>query len=334
MTSGRFDHLLALSDHRGTFEHADHAEPRREHGYCTDDVARVLVAVCREPEPDADARQLARVAFRFLVDAQGVNGAVRNRRDHRGRWHGRRVVEDCWGRSVWAFGAAARRAPEAWMREAALAHFFHGVQARSPWPRAMAFAALGAADVLDLVPGDDRARRLLADAVAVIGRPPGDPAWRWPEPRLHYANAALAEALLAAGAALGRDEVVDDGRAMLGWLLARETLDGHLSPTPVGGAGPGDVAPGFDQQPIEVAALADACARARAVTGDDSWARGVDLAVRWFDGDNDAATPMWDPASGAGFDGLEPGGANRNRGAESTIAAVLTVQRRPAVAPA
>lgn len=35
-----FGHLLALSDHRGTFEHADGAEPRREHGYCTDDMAR------------------------------------------------------------------------------------------------------------------------------------------------------------------------------------------------------------------------------------------------------------------------------------------------------
>jgi hypothetical protein len=328
VTGARFDHLLALSDRMGTFEHADHAEPRREHGYCTDDVARVLVAVSREPVPGREVLELARVSFRFLADSQGVNGAVRNRRDHRGRWRGRRSVEDCWGRSVWAFGTAARRAPEAWMQEAALVHFHHGMQQRSPWRRAMAFAALGAAEVLDLLPGDDRARRLLADAIAVIGRPTDDPAWRWPEPRLHYANAVLAEALLAAGVLLGRDEAVDDGLAMLEWLLERETVDGHLSPTPVGGAGPADRGPRFDQQPIEVAAMADACARALAVTGDVGWRRGVDLAVGWFDGGNDAAAPMWDPSTGAGFDGLEPGGPNLNRGAESTIAAITTMQRR------
>ena len=76
---------------------------------------------------------------------------------------------------------------------------------------------------------------------------------------------------------------------MLRWLLRRETVDTHLSPTPVGGAGPGDSAPAFDQQPIEVAAMADACHRAYSVTGDAEWLTGLDMAARWFAGDNDAA---------------------------------------------
>ncbi len=54
-----------------------------------------------------------------------------------------------------------------------------------------------------------------------------------------------------------------DGLTLLRWLLGRETIDDHLSPTPVGGAGPDDPGPGFDQQPIEVAAIADACAARR-----------------------------------------------------------------------
>jgi len=37
----RFDHLLHLTDRRGTFEHASFAAPRPEHGYCTDDMARL-----------------------------------------------------------------------------------------------------------------------------------------------------------------------------------------------------------------------------------------------------------------------------------------------------
>ena len=46
-----FDHLERLTDDRGLFEHARLAVPRREHGYCVDDVARGLVVVCREPRP-------------------------------------------------------------------------------------------------------------------------------------------------------------------------------------------------------------------------------------------------------------------------------------------
>ena len=63
----------------------------------------------------------------------------------------------------------------------------------------MAFAALGAAEVLAVDPGHDRARALLADAVTTIGPLGADADWPWPEPRLTYANAALPEALIAAG---------------------------------------------------------------------------------------------------------------------------------------
>jgi hypothetical protein len=83
----------------------------------------------------------------------------------------------------------------------------------------------------------------------------------------------------------------------------------------------------FDQQPIEVAALADACARAFDITADPAWREGVASAWGWFLGDNDASTAMFDPASGAGFDGLEAGGRNENRGAESTLAALSTYQQ-------
>ncbi len=45
-----FGHLISMTDERGTFEHALFSEPRPEHGYCTDDMARVLVVATREPE--------------------------------------------------------------------------------------------------------------------------------------------------------------------------------------------------------------------------------------------------------------------------------------------
>jgi len=135
------------------------------------------------------------------------------------------------------------------------------------------------------------------------------------------------EVLLAAGQMLGRDDLTAVGLDLLGWLLAVQTRDGHLSVVPVGGRGPGDTAPAFDQQPIEVAALADACARAHDVTGQARWAAAVRLAAGWFTGDNDIHTPLLDTASGGGCDGLHRDRRNENQGAESTLALVSTLQQ-------
>jgi hypothetical protein len=261
-----------------------------------------------------------------LADAQGVDGKVRNRRSVGGRWRGKRVVEDSWGRALWAFGTAVARAPEDWMRQGAMSSFDRGLEQRSTSPRAMSFAGLGAAEVLAVRPGHVGARHLLSDAVDAVGRPGTDPTWRWPEARLTYANAALAETLIAAGSLLDQPAVLADGLAALRWLLTRETRDGHLSPTAAGGAGPGDGSPMFDQQPIEAAAMADACARAYAVTGDQVWLDGVTRSVEWFLGANDIGVPVGDPARGAGYDGLEVDGINSNEGTESTLALITSLQ--------
>lgn len=332
----QFDHLLHMCDAIGTFEHAEHTEPRRIHGYCTDDMARVLMVVAREPSPTASVRDLGRTAMRFLVDAQGVVGHTRNRRDVDGRWRDRHGVDDCWGRSVAAFGTAAHRGQDEWLRQMGMASFGHAIQQRSGHFHAMAFAALGAAEVLYADPRHYGAREVLHDALDVIGRPADDLAWPWTETRLSYANATVAEAVVATGDALHRPDVVEYGCDLLGWLLERETLNGHLSPTPVGGSGPEDAVPRFDQQPIEAAAMADACARAETVTGDPSWGRGVDLAVGWFLGDNDTGAVMWDVDTGGGYDGLHATGPNLNQGAESTIALISTLQHarsRPLATP-
>lgn len=329
MTLPSFAHVLSMSDEIGMFEHAEHAEPRREHGYCVDDVARLLIVAVREPDRSQAVRELCRTAFRFLVESQSGHGRIRNRCSANGRWHGRYGVEDCWGRSLWAFGTAARSAPEEWMRASASTHFDLGSKQRSPHRRAMAFAALGAVEVAECDQDHRRTTELLSDAIAIIGTPSADAGWRWPEPRLSYANAALPEALIAAGTTLGRPEVVANGLVLLRWLLDHESLDGHLSPTPVGGAGPDDLPGRFDQQPIEVAALADACQRAHLVTGDDEWRRGVDLAIGWFAGDNDLGAVMWDPDTHGGYDGLTPNGPNINQGAESTLALIATMQYAP-----
>jgi hypothetical protein len=321
-----FDHLVLMTDRRGTFEHAELAEPRREHGYCTDDMARVLVVTTREPSPTPVVRRLAEISLRFLSGAQGIDGDYRNRMSERGRWQDRPTVEDCWGRSLWGLGTAASHSDTDWVRQAATAQFERATRQRSPWPRATAFAALGAAELLSVRPEHRPARDLITDAADRMSLTTGDVGWPWPEPRLAYANAVLPEAMIAAGVALDRPLLLQHGLGLLGWLLDHESLDGHLSVTPTGGAGEGDRPPAFDQQPIEVAALADACARAATVDDDARWSDGIAAALAWFAGDNDRQLPMWDPETGGGFDGLMSGGVNLNEGAESTLALISTRQ--------
>lgn len=327
-----FDHLVQMTDGRGTFEHARFAEPRPDHGYCTDDMARVLLVATREPRPAPEVRRLVEISLRFLSDAQGLEGDYRNRMSRRGRWEDQPSVEDCWGRSIWGLGSAASRSDTEWVRQSASAQFERAARRRSGSPRAMAFAALGAAEFLAVRPGNRAARGLLTDAADAMRPPTDDPAWPWPEPRLSYANAALPEAMIAAGAALERPGLLQHGLDLLRWLLDRETVGGHLSVAPAGGAGPGDIQPAFDQQPIEVAALADACARAAVVDGHERWAGGVAAAVAWFSGDNDGGHVMWDPSTGGGFDGLTASGANLNQGTESTLALLSTLQHAPHLA--
>jgi hypothetical protein len=327
-----FAHLRRLTDDTGLFEHAEGRSPRELEGYCVDDVARALVTVSREPiaataESEQELAVLGEIYLKFTLAAQAGDGRFHNRFGADRRWQDRPGIGDCWGRALWGLGTVVSGPRGARRGHAALESFGRGAVWHSPWRRPMAYAALGAAEVLAVFPEHREARTLLVAAARRIGRPRQETSWPWPEDRLTYANALLPEALLAAGTALGDESLQADGLSLLGWLLEIETGYRHLSVTPVGGRGPGEVGPAFDQQPIEVAALAEACGRAYALTGDRRWAEGVQLAVAWFLGDNDAGTPLHDAESGGGCDGLEPAGRNENQGAESTLAVLSTLQQ-------
>lgn len=114
---------------------------------------------------------------------------------------------------------------------------------------------------------------------------------------------------------------------MLEWLIEDHTVGGHLSPSPAAGRGLGDARPGYDQQPIEVSTLADACARAAEVDPREIWPTTVLAAMAWFEGDNDLGLAMWNPMTGGGFDGLHADRVNQNQGAESTLALLSTIQQ-------
>ena len=327
-----------MSDDIGTFEHADHVEPRREHGYCTDDMARVLVVVAREPRPGrgaADARPHGVPLPRRRPGRDRPDPQPADRPAAAGT--GRRGVEDCWGRSVWAFGTAVAPRPRR-------------VDAPdAPWP----YFDRGARAALAVAAGDGlrrarcgrgarrrpaarrRARRCSPTPSTTIGPAGADADWPWPEPRLTYANAVLPEALLAAGdaARAARPGRRRPRRCCAGCSTARPSTATcrrrrSAAPGPATGRRRSTSsrsrsrrwptpAPGPPRSPATA-----------------SWHAGRRAAPSAGSlGDNDAGAVMWDPRTGGGYDGLHVDGANLNQGAESTLALIATLPARPRAGP-
>jgi hypothetical protein len=323
----RFQHLAALTDEFGLFEHARLTEPRIEHGYCADDVGRALAVVCREKRSD-ELDGLAAVYLAFLEQAQLPDGRFRNRRSagRGGRWQDEAGSDDAQGRALYGLGVAAASGRPG-IADRALRVFEAGAAVfDSPSPRANAWAAIGASEVAVGRPGNRAAPSLLERACPRLGRVAADPGWPWPEHRLAYDNARIPEARIAAGAAFSDETLLEEGLELLLWLAGVEMGDGCFSFSPVGGWAPGEPRPGFDQQPVEAGTMADACVRAYAVTGESEFAALAVLAARWFLGVNDTGAVLLDPATGGCCDGLQENGRNLNQGAESTVSALAALQ--------
>jgi hypothetical protein len=307
-----------MSDQHGLFEHALGDQPRRERGYCTDDVARALLLTSLAEDPPADLHALY---LGFVVAAVAADGTCHNRRSRGGNWTDEPGVGDWWGRAVWGLAAAVASGRGSPAADAALAR---SMTRRSPFRRSMAYATLGAAAS---APHSPSAQGLLNDALSVVARhdrAQGSAPGLWPEPRLSYDNAVIPHALIAGGDAAGRDDLIAEGLAQLAFLVDTQQHDGHLSLVPAGGRDLFDPSSGFDQQPIEAAGLALAAAAAFDATGEERWRHVVGAAAGWFLGDNDSGTSLVNEDTGAGYDGLTADGRNLNQGAESTLAANLT----------
>src|SRR4029079_18693442 len=164
--------------------------------------ARVLIVATREPGAAGPVNGLAGKALNFLNEAQSYDGRCRNRMDSAGRWQDRPSTDDHWGRALWALGTAAAHSEVGLVRRLATIQFERAAPTRSPHPRAMAFAAIGAAELLGVTPGHPAARALLIDYGTSVSHTWHDPEWPWPEARLRYANGAVVEAMIATGVAL------------------------------------------------------------------------------------------------------------------------------------
>ena len=332
----KLHHLETLSDEVGLMEHARLATPRRECGYTTDDNGRMLAVLARTDlrglgadGVEQSGLRLCRLGLSYLQRASlPTEHGFRNRLSYERRWLDHRGSDDSYGRALWGLGALAARAFDADLKDAAHQLFWSNYRLESPHSRAIVYALLGAVEMAGVDESVDLDNQIRKWTGQLRGPAPGR--WMWPDPKLTYDNARYPEALMAAGMALSDERLVNAGLALLSWLVAIESsTDGHFSWTPVGGRTVANLGPGFDQQPLEAWAMIDAASVAALVDG-PQWLDVAERARSWFLGVNDTGQAMVDTATGAGFDGLTANGPNRNRGAESTLAAVAAMSRADA----
>lgn len=301
--------------------------PNRETGYCTDDVARAWMVALRRLKlrpDDRDAARIASTSLAFLFAAQLPEGAFRNFMSYERAWLEPVGSQDSIGRAVWSLGFGLRFAPrDSWRR-------LCGVMLERALPaireltylHSKAYAMLGLAHAVEAVPEAATARVLLAQLTRHLrdayARTRG-PGWEWFEDLMTYDSARLPEALLRAGTILGDAGAVADGVRTLDFHLDATVQDGVYVPVGSDGWYPRGGRPArYAQQPLEAAALVDAGLAAHLATGSPDYLRVARMGGDWFEGGNSAGMPL--VRDGGCCDGLEATGANRNMGAESTLA--------------
>ena len=327
-----FSAVERMSDATGMLQHSIYSVPDRRHGYCIDDNARALMLVSQIVEMDEAARDSWMTIYAsFLQYAWNPEARrFRNFMNFDRTWCEDFGSEDSNGRTLWALGVTARDAQLAKHRDWALSMFdmTASLALELGSPRAHAFAMLGAAAIIQAYPSHTLARTILSrfgDELCGLLEEVRRPEWEWFEIVLAYDNARLPEALIRAGVALGRDDLTKCGISTLDWIVSKQTSpEGRFRAVGSDSFGRIYAEPlQFDQQPLEAQATIDACSAAFDASKDSRWVEEAGRAYRWYLGHNDLDLPLATARDGGCFDGLMPGGLNRNQGAESILALQL-----------
>ncbi|MBC3942180.1 glycosyltransferase family 4 protein [Sphingomonas albertensis] len=321
-----------MSDSTGMLQHSIYSIPDRRHGYCIDDNCRALMLMSAMPDLDDVTRDKWMTIYASFVQYawNPDTRRFRNFMNFDRTWCEDSGSEDSNGRTLWSLGVTARDAQAAKHRDWATAMFDSTASMALELGslRAQAFAMLGAAAMLEAKPGHQLSLSILEafpkvhlDLLAKARRPE----WQWFEIVLAYDNTRLPQALIRAGQALGRQDLIDCGLATLDWIVAKQTSpEGRFRAVGSESFNRPYADPlQFDQQPLEAQATVDACAAAFEATGDMRWHDEAQRAYGWFLGANDLDLPLASVADGGCYDGLMPTGLNRNQGAESILALQL-----------
>jgi hypothetical protein len=197
-------------------------------------------------------------------------------------------------------------------------------------PRAWAFGLIGIHEYLRRLGGDsvvNQTRATLSCRLMELFESTARPDWRWFEAELSYDNPKLAHALIVTGRATGQQAMFEVGLEALRWLTELQISEkGHFQPIGTNGFySRGGTRANFDQQPIEAHSMVSACLEAHRATSDLWWYEQAQRAFDWFIGWNDLGLELYSAKTGGCRDGLHVDRVNRNQGAESTLAFLLSL---------
>ncbi len=326
-------HASRLTDDTGIVQHAKYGIPNLKEGYCLDDNARALIMalMAYQRNKSQEALRLLPIYLSFIHYMQRDDGNFRNFLSFRREYLDEVGSEDAFGRTVWSLGFLVSCAPNNSYREFAGELFHRSVPhfGQLHHLRGIANTMIGISYYLKAHPGDE----LLTQELKNLTRPlmqayeqHHDQDWHWFEEKLTYDNAILPLALLHSSEITGNEEVKEVAMESLRFLDHLTLKNGFL--TPVGNLGwhhRGQAqVPVFDQQAIETMAMVLMYMKAYEVSQEPALLEKMFMSYQWFLGENVLRVPLYDHETKGCCDGLQETALNRNQGAESTLAYLIS----------
>ncbi len=311
-------HLQRMTDGTGMLQFATYAVPNPHSGYTLDDNVRALLVALsyyHVGEEQAVASALSYRYLGFMAWAQRTDGRFHNEAGYDRRWQDDVGSDDAQGRAIWALGYAAVHPIHAAPAQAATALLERALplidNLRSLRSRASCILGLAYLLRAEHPLGDRQQIARLADSLIAEYQTASDRDWRWFESILVYDNGRLPQALLLAGHVLDEPRYLHVGQESLDFLLAQVVEDDLI--VPIGQDGWfrwGSGKAGYDQQPLDAAAIVGVCVAAHAVLGDARYRHIAERAWDWFHGNNSESIQLYDPETDGCHDGLMRGSVN------------------------
>ena len=332
MPEPSLDHLRNMTDDTGLIQHAKFMLPDRNHGYCTDDNTRAVIAMVKyhAQYSDPEALKLFNTYLSFICHAQREDGTFHNFMSYDRQWFKTEPDHDGLGRALWAFGSVIEHPPlPEWIP--IIKDFFDRSAPHIPnlSLRGKAYAIFGMRCYLKQFPGASDIKRYLhaaAKHLVDLFEQTSNEKWVWFEDILSYDNAVLPHALFESYIATGNETYLDIATQTSDFLLEATLTDDHFSFVGCDGwYRKGGKKAQFDQQALEAASTAMMLYGAYKATDDPNYLKIQKKAFDWFLGDNDLSIPLYDFRTKGCQDGLEKNGVNLNQGAESLLSFLLAL---------
>ncbi|RYY56904.1 MAG: glycosyltransferase [Chitinophagaceae bacterium] len=326
------DHIKRMTDDTGIIQHAKFGIPNLKEGYCLDDNARALLMVlmAHKQMKLPIALDLLPVYLSYIHYMQNEDGSFRNFLSFRRDFLDEQGSEDSFGRTIWALGYLLGNAPNDAYFQSGQQIFFEAVPnfEKLGSIRSIANTMIGTAYYLQKNPNDENIRSVLrVMAYKLVDRYNENKTedWRWFEGMLAYDNAILPLALLHAAGILNDEQIRNTALESMQFLSDITLKDGSLSL--VGNENwymKDGESSRYAQQPLDALAMVLMFHQAFHLTKDKTYLNKLYASFMWFLGENDMRMCLYDFETKGCCDGLESYGVNRNQGAESTLAYLIS----------